>query len=106
LINVLILAIHTLEESIASKFEARDKKSDLQPLDPILKPTLRICSQVDEKNQVVIRIGDYMIQLSLDSEQRLHAEAKPAITWGNGYGLYYYHGVTLPEKYGKLSPRE
>ena len=37
-----------------------------------------------------------MIQLSLDSEQRVHAEAEPAITWGNGYGLYCYHGVTLP----------
>ena len=106
LINLLILAIHTIEESTASKLEARDKKSDLQPLDPILKPTLRICTQLDEKNQVVIRIGDYRIQLSLDSEQRLHAEAEPAITWGNGYGLYCYHGVTLPEKYGKLPPRE
>lgn len=106
LINVLILAIHTLEESTASKLEARAKKSDLQPIDAILKPTLRICTQVDEKNQIVIRIGDYRIQLSLDSEQRLHAEAEPAITWGNGYGLYRYHGVTLPEKYGKLPPRE
>ena len=106
MINVLILAIHTLEESTASKLEARDKKADLQHLDPILKPTLRISTQVDEKNQVVIRIGDYMIQLSLDSEQRLHAEAEPAITWANGYGLYCYHGVTLPEKYGKLPPRE
>jgi hypothetical protein len=42
----------------------------------------------------------------MDSEQRLHAEAEPAITWGKGYGLYCYHGVTLPEKYGKLPPRE
>ncbi len=84
LMNVLTLAINALEESI--------------------EPTLRICTQVDDKNKVVIRIGDNLIELSIDSEHRLHAEAEPAIKWGNGCGLYSYHGVTLPEKYGKLPP--
>lgn len=44
------------------------------------------------------------IKLSFDSEQRLHAEGEPAIQFADGYSLYSYHGVTLPEKYGVLHP--
>ncbi len=106
IMNVLSLAINDLEESIISKLEARARESNSEPLAPILEPTLRICSQTDDRNQVVIGIGNYLIQVSLDSEYRLHAEAEPAIKWGDGYGLYCYHGVILPEKYGKLPPRE
>jgi hypothetical protein len=44
--------------------------------------------------------------VSFDSQQRLHAEAAPAIQFADGYSLYSYHGVTLPEKYGKLHPHQ
>ncbi|MCC3528361.1 MAG: hypothetical protein JGK21_09130 [Microcoleus sp. PH2017_22_RUC_O_B] len=44
--------------------------------------------------------------LSFDSQHRLHAEGGPAIQFADGYSIYSYHGVTLPEKYGKLHPRE
>ncbi len=44
------------------------------------------------------------IKLSLDSEDRLHAVGEPAIQFADGYSLYAYHGVTLPEKYSKLHP--
>ncbi|MDB9511295.1 hypothetical protein PN499_08900, partial [Kamptonema animale CS-326] len=40
--------------------------------------------------------------LSFDNQHRLHAEGTPAIQFADGYSLYSYHGVTLPEKYGKL----
>ncbi|HEY9609993.1 MAG TPA: hypothetical protein V6C93_11550 [Allocoleopsis sp.] len=106
LITVITLAIHSLEESTASKIESLKRELNLEFTDSELTPALRICTHVNDKNQIIIQIGDYLLQLSLDSEQRLHAEAEPAITWGNGYGLYCYHGVTLPEKYGKLPPRE
>ena len=43
-------------------------------------------------------------KFSLDSETRLHAEGEAAIQFADGYGLYYYHGVALPEKYGKVHP--
>jgi hypothetical protein len=46
------------------------------------------------------------IKLSFDSQDRLHAEGKPAIQFADGWGLYSYHGVTLPEKYGAVHPRE
>lgn len=44
--------------------------------------------------------------LSFDSQHRLHAEGAPAIQFADGYSVYSYHGVTLPEKYGKLHPHE
>jgi hypothetical protein len=45
-------------------------------------------------------------KLSLDSEHRLHAEAESAIEFSDGYKLYSYHGVTLPEKYGQIHPNQ
>ncbi len=46
------------------------------------------------------------IKLSFDNQDRLHAEGKLAIQFADGWGLYSYHGVTLPEKYGAVHPRE
>lgn len=45
-------------------------------------------------------------QLCFDNEQRLHAEGSPAIQFADGYSLYSYHGVILPEKYGRLHGRD
>ena len=44
--------------------------------------------------------------LSFDSEQRLHGEGNPAIEYVDGFSMYSYHGVTLPEKYGKVHPQQ
>lgn len=49
-------------------------------------------------------ICDRPTKLHFDNENRLHAEGKPAIEFADGYSLYSYHGVTLPEKYGKIHP--
>ncbi len=45
-------------------------------------------------------------KFSLDSENRLDAEGEAAIQFADGYGLYYYRGVALPEKYGKIHPNQ
>lgn len=42
--------------------------------------------------------------LSFDNEQRLHAEGTPAIQFADGFSVYAYHGVELPENYGLLHP--
>ncbi|PSB46542.1 leucine-rich repeat domain-containing protein [filamentous cyanobacterium Phorm 6] len=42
--------------------------------------------------------------LRFDSQNRLHAEAEPAIEFADGWKIYFYHGVKLPEEYGKLHP--
>ncbi len=50
----------------------------------------------------VCGVCDRPSKLSLDSEDRLHAEGESAIEFADGYKLYSYHGVTLPEKYGQI----
>ncbi|WP_293332582.1 leucine-rich repeat domain-containing protein [Microcoleus sp. CAWBG58] len=45
-------------------------------------------------------------KLSLDIEHRLHAEGEAALEFNDGYKLYSYHGVTLPEKYGQIHPNQ
>ncbi|MEG4589673.1 leucine-rich repeat domain-containing protein [Microcoleus sp. MOSTC5] len=44
--------------------------------------------------------------LRFDSQNRLHAEAEPAIEFADGWNFYYYHGVRLPEEYGKVHPNQ
>jgi len=51
-------------------------------------------------------VCDRPLKLSFDSQDRLHAEGKPAIQFADGWGFYSYHGVTLPEKYGVVPPQE
>ncbi|MEH2438644.1 MAG: DUF6745 domain-containing protein [Nostoc sp.] len=51
-------------------------------------------------------ICDRPLHLRFDNENRLHAEGEPAIEFTDGYSLYSYHGVTLPEKYGKIHPQQ
>lgn len=46
------------------------------------------------------------IKRSFDNQNRLHAEAEPAIQFADGSGLYAYHGVVLPDKYGKIHPEQ
>lgn len=51
-------------------------------------------------------VCDRPIKLSFDSQDRLHAEGKPAIQFADGWGFYSHHGITLPEKYGAVPPKE
>jgi hypothetical protein len=44
--------------------------------------------------------------LSFDNQQRLHAIKSPAIQFADGFSIYAYHGVRLPEKYGALHPNQ
>lgn len=51
-------------------------------------------------------VCDRPTHLDFDQEYRLHAVGKPAIQFADGYSLYSYHGVGIPEKYGLLHPKE
>lgn len=44
--------------------------------------------------------------LSFDNQKHLHAKGKPAIQFADGFSVYAYHGVNLPEKYGKIHPNQ
>lgn len=42
-------------------------------------------------------------KLHLDNLNYVHAEGKPAVIFNDGYNIYAYHGIDIPEKYGKYS---
>ncbi|CBN57009.1 MULTISPECIES: DUF6745 domain-containing protein [Kamptonema] len=44
--------------------------------------------------------------LCFDSQERLHAEGSAAIQFADGFSVYAYHGVRLPEQYGKVHPQQ
>ncbi|BAY13857.1 DUF6745 domain-containing protein [Calothrix sp. NIES-2098] len=51
-------------------------------------------------------VCDRPLHIRFDNQHRLHAEGEPAIEYADGFSLYSYHGVTLPEKYGKVHPQQ
>lgn len=51
-------------------------------------------------------VCDRPTKFLFDSENRLHAEGEAAVQFADGNRLYSYHGVTLPEQYGKLKPSQ
>jgi hypothetical protein len=63
------------------------------------------CGWIYPYEKVVIA-SDRPIKLSFDSLNRPHAEGEPAILFADGYAMYAYNGVTLPEKYGAVHPHQ
>jgi hypothetical protein len=43
------------------------------------------------------------IEIHLDNEQLPHAQNQPAMIFGDGYQIYYYHGISIPERYEEIS---
>ncbi|MEH2207568.1 MAG: DUF6745 domain-containing protein [Nostoc sp.] len=70
-----------------------------------LQSLSRFCGWLSPFEKFCI-ICDRPLHLRFDNENRLHAEGEPAIEFTDGYSLYSYHGVTLPEKYGKIHPQQ
>nr|WP_265236991.1 hypothetical protein [Lyngbya sp. CCAP 1446/10] len=54
----------------------------------------------------ICAVCDRPRHLRFDSQNRLHAEGEPAIEFADGWNFYYYHGVRLPENYGKVHPNQ
>jgi len=71
----------------------------------ILQNLCKYCDRVFIGEKICI-ICDRPLHLHFDNQNRLHAEGEPAIEYADGFGLYSYHGVTLPEKYGKIHPQQ
>lgn len=70
-----------------------------------LQSLIKYCGWIYPFEKIAI-VCDRPMKLSFDSEERLHAEGEPAIQFTDGYSLYAYHGVTLPEKYGVVYPHQ
>ncbi|MCC5625643.1 DUF6745 domain-containing protein [Nostoc sp. CHAB 5715] len=70
-----------------------------------LQSLSRFCGWISPFEKICI-VCDRPLHLRFDNQNRLHAEGEPAIEFIDGYSLYSYHGVTLPEKYGKIHPQQ
>ncbi|MEM1169963.1 MAG: DUF6745 domain-containing protein [Cyanobacteria bacterium P01_H01_bin.35] len=71
----------------------------------VLESIVKHCGWIYPLRNICI-ICDRPRKLLLDDEYRPHAVEKPAIEFNDGYSLYAYHGVRLPEVYGKSNPQE
>ncbi len=69
----------------------------------IFQSIVQDCGWIYPYDKVCV-VCEKPITLSIDSNYRLHAEAKPAVRFSDGFSIYAYHGVILPEWYGFLHP--
>ncbi|WP_293123002.1 DUF6745 domain-containing protein [Microcoleus sp. bin38.metabat.b11b12b14.051] len=76
---------------------------EAQKLFECLKQIVAKCGWIFPLDDICI-VCDRPSALRLDSEYRLHAEGEAALEFADGYKIYSYHGVTLPEKYGQIHP--
>ena len=71
----------------------------------ILQSIVKYCGYIFTFEKICF-ICDRPRILSFDNQDRLHAEGSPAIQFADGFSVYCYHGVMLPEQYGKVHPNE
>lgn len=62
----------------------------------LLQSIVRECGWIFPYENVCI-VCNRPIKLSLDHEQRLHAEGEPAIQFADGFSVWAERGVCLPE---------
>lgn len=91
----------TLLDYCAAMFDCRYDPNKWELMQSIVK----YCSWMYTFEGICL-VCDRPSEIYFDSQQKLHAEGKPALQFSDGYSLYSYHGVTLPEKYGKLLPHQ
>ncbi|MEG4033631.1 hypothetical protein QUA03_07380 [Microcoleus sp. S36b_A4] len=71
----------------------------------VFQSIVRDCGWIYPYDKVCI-VCEKPIALSADSNYRLHAEGTPAVQFADGVSIYAYHGVILPEWYGRLHPHQ
>ncbi|MDB9514427.1 hypothetical protein PN499_24820 [Kamptonema animale CS-326] len=69
-----------------------------------LRETAKHCGWWWPFNDVAVAIPKPSV-IRLDKQGRLHGEGVPAIAY-QGFNVYAYHGVRLPEKYGSIHPEK
>jgi hypothetical protein len=70
-----------------------------------LQALVKHCSFVFPFQKLCL-VSDRPTSFLLDDQKRFHAVGKPAVTYTDGFSLYFYHGVGLPKEYGELSTQE
>ncbi|BAY97853.1 hypothetical protein NIES37_18000 [Tolypothrix tenuis PCC 7101] len=67
----------------------------------IYQNILKNCGRIYAYKEACL-ICDRPTKLSFNNQNRLHAEGEPALEYVDGFKVYAYEGVRLPEKYGKV----
>jgi hypothetical protein len=71
----------------------------------IVQELVRECGWIFATDNICI-ICDRPTQILLDEDNRLHAEAEPAVEFADGFVAYAHHNAPLPEKYGTVNSHE
>ncbi|WP_333024765.1 MULTISPECIES: DUF6745 domain-containing protein [unclassified Microcoleus] len=71
----------------------------------VFQSIVRDCGWIYPYDKVCVAC-EKPIALCVDSNYRLHAQGKPAVQFADGFSIYAYHGVILPEDYGNLHPHQ
>ncbi|MBD2449980.1 leucine-rich repeat domain-containing protein [Nostoc sp. FACHB-152] len=96
-----LLAMIGTTKFIVQEFNYQLDQEEQKALE-CLNQLLENCGWIFAFEKVCI-VCDRPRKISLDSNNQLHAEAEPAIQFADGWHTgYYYHGVKIPEQYGKL----
>ena len=71
----------------------------------VFQSIVRDCGWIYPYDNVCV-VCEKPIALCVDSDCRLHAEGTPAVQFADGFSIYAYHGVILPEWYGYFHPHQ
>ncbi|MBD2486850.1 hypothetical protein H6G77_04645 [Aulosira sp. FACHB-615] len=71
----------------------------------VFQDLIQYCGFISKYEKVCL-VCERPCKVSFDQENILHAEGEAAVQFSDGYNIYAYHGVRLPEKYGELSPTQ
>jgi len=99
--TALVKEIHLTEFLISKLGITLDQKA--QELIRCKQQLFEECGWIFPFEKICL-VCDRPLHLRFDSANELHAEGEPAIAFADGYSLYFYHGVQLPEQYGKVHP--
>jgi len=99
----LYLSIHSDPYLSFTDFCISELKYKIDPLGKAYLELRENCEDIFGLPKVCL-IGDRPRKLSFNSQNQLHSEGSPAIEYSDGFSIYAYRGVLLPEKYGKIHP--
>jgi len=71
----------------------------------IFQSLIKLCGWIFPYKNTCL-VSERPIKLSFDSQNHFHALGSPAIEFADGFCVYAYHGVRLPQKYGALHPNK
>ena len=70
-----------------------------------LQELVRECGWIFATEDICI-ICDRPTKILLDEDNRLHAEAEPALEFADGFVAYAHHNAPLPQRYGNVNSHE